>query len=239
MTKKLTIAGMADLHGHLSHSCPVVDVLAIVGDFVPLYSSAENWKEFQELEWVKRKFIKWLGRQTATHKIVSFGNHDIVACSPATRSELNQILEEAGFIVLTPESPHCIIEGVKFSAYPYTPTIQSRNWAFSQQRTSPAVELGINHCIDHDTDVLLTHGPPLGFLDQVGSRHTGCAQLTASIINNGPSYVLCGHIHEQRGNRISIYNSYGWKTKLVNVSMCDRNYSVKGAKVQTIEIDIP
>lgn len=63
----MKIAGMADLHGHLNHTSPPdTDVLAIVGDIVPLMSSAEDWKQWQELQWVERKFVRWLRRQLAS-----------------------------------------------------------------------------------------------------------------------------------------------------------------------------
>lgn len=235
----MLIAGVSDQHGDLSHNVPVCDVLAIVGDFVPLYSSAEDWKQWQELRWAEKKYVRWLKKQPAKRIIVSFGNHDIAAFAPDTRALLKEALESvSNVIVLDDDYPSVVIDGVRFSAFPYTPTIQDRNWAFSLSRSKAATIQVIAEAMIHDdTDVLLSHGPPMGFLDSVRSERVGCAMLTKRIIEVAPTLVLCGHIHEQRGRREWMWNARGELTRLVNASLCDENYSVRGAKVQTYEID--
>ena len=59
-------------------------------------------------------------------------------------------------------------------------------------------------------DILLTHVPPYGVLDQVDSkvippswvgRHAGSRVVLDYIMDTQPRYVICGHIHEAEGYR--------------------------------------
>ena len=232
----MRIAAVSDLHGHLSHSIPECDVLCIAGDIPPLLSTAENWKSAQELHWLETKFLRWLKRQPFDECLIGWGNHDIFAMDPMTRRDAIIMLQNSmpGVTVLDVDNPTTVIDGVRFSAYPYTPTIQQRNWAYSLPRGDHRVELGLDYCVHPQTDVLISHGPPLGFLDLVPDRkeNTGCAMLAKKIIEVAPSHVICGHIHEARGQRAWMWNSKGFQTRIINASICDRNYSPKGANVQ-------
>jgi len=224
------IAGISDQHGKLSHTTPECDVLCIVGDIVPLLSTAEDWKQWQELAWLETKYLRWLSKQRFTHCLVGWGNHDICANSPDTRPLVKAALESMpGVQVLDHDNPSVVINGIRFSAYPYTPTIQQRNWAFSLPRGDERVRRGLDHYVHPETDVLLSHGPPQGKLD----HGYGCAELACKIVEVAPKLVLCGHIHEARGRREEMWNIKGQQTRLVNVSICDREYNEKGAKVQT------
>ena len=229
----IRIAAVSDLHGHLSHSIPECDVLCIVGDIPPLYSTAEDWKSYRELEWVKTKFLRWLKRQPFKRCLVVWGNHDIFAMDPMTRGEAIAVIESIDGVSVIENEP-VMVEGVLFAGYPYTPTIQKRNWAFSMPRGHRQVGMSLDH-IHPDTDVLLSHGPPLGFLDQCDNGNVGCAMLAKKVIEVAPRVVFCGHIHECRGQRASMWNALGKETRIINVSICDRNYTPKGAKVQTYD----
>jgi Icc-related predicted phosphoesterase len=59
-------------------------------------------------------------------------------------------------------------------------------------------------------DILLTHVPPYGVLDQVDSkvippswvgRHAGSRIVLDYVMDMQPDYVICGHIHEAEGYR--------------------------------------
>lgn len=237
----MLIAGMSDLHGKLSHSVPECDVLAIVGDIVPLYSSAENWQSQREFDWAEKVLLRWLRRQRARRIIVVPGNHDIFMWDPMTRVEARRMLESDDRVMVMDERNNWQnIDGLVWAAHPWTPTIQNRNWAFSQQRSSDAARYAAA-TIPEDTDILLTHGPPQGFLDSEGGqgRRLGCAHLMHRMIEVGPRLTLCGHIHEERGRRARWFDRYGRENRIGNVSICDVNYSERGAKVQTFEVLLP
>lgn len=238
----MKIAAISDLHGHLSHSIPECDVLVIAGDIVPLLSTAENWKQAQELHWWETKFVRWLRRNIrdsrARATFVVAGNHDILLNSHETREEARAVVEALpGVRVLGGQwcAVHADFEGVRFAGYPYTPTIQQRTWAFSQARTSPAVPLALGQ-LPTNTDVLISHGPPQGILDTVDRGHVGCANLMKWMIDHGPALTICGHVHERRGKRARYFDGRGVIRRIGNVSICDENYSPKGAKVQVFEL---
>ena len=50
-----------------------------------------------------------------------------------------------------------------------------------------------------DKCVFLTHQPPLGILDSVGSRHIGSRGIAEAIGIAKPILVVSGHVHEARG----------------------------------------
>lgn len=52
--------------------------------------------------------------------------------------------------------------------------------------------------VPDDTDILLTHGPPRGYLDDGGK---GCAKLLGEMRRTRPRLVVFGHIHRGRGER--------------------------------------
>jgi len=75
--------------------------------------------------------------------------------------------------------------------------------------------------IPSNTDILVTHSPPLGFGDlcTTGAR-AGCVELLKSVQERiQPKYHVYGHIHEGYGVR-----SDG-RVVFVNASTCDINYA--------------
>lgn len=243
----MIIAGVSDLHGKLTHSIPECDVLAIVGDITPLWSSAEQWQSQRELDWAKTKFIRWVKRQPAKHVIIVPGNHDLLFWDPMTRDEAAEFFHDQGIHVLGMQrGPLAVeVEHILFAGNPWTPTIQNRTWAFSASRRSATQGLYLDE-LDREVmelnngpiDVLLSHGPPQGLLDFGNDIHEryGCAQLMYWMLSAGPRITLTGHIHEQRGNRMRWFDNYGIQNKIINVSICDENYTEQGAKVQTVEV---
>jgi len=72
-------------------------------------------------------------------------------------------------------------------------------WGFNLPRGEACLEKW--DLIPDDTDVLVTHGPPLGFGDslQHGGR-SGCVQLLHVVQERvRPKYHVFGHIHEGEG----------------------------------------
>ncbi|KAH8819963.1 Metallo-dependent phosphatase-like protein [Xylogone sp. PMI_703] len=58
--------------------------------------------------------------------------------------------------------------------------------------------------IPDDTDILITHGPPLGYLD--GDRKSGCKVLTSTLWRVRPLLHVFGHIHEGHGTCVLRYD---------------------------------
>jgi len=106
--------------------------------------------------------------------------------------------------------------GLKIYGTPWQP--EYGRWAFNLKRGEECLEKW--NQIPSDTDVLITHSPPLGFGDlcSTGVR-AGCVDLLHTVQRRvKPKYHVYGHIHEGYGVR-----SDG-KILFINASTCDINY---------------
>lgn len=104
--------------------------------------------------------------------------------------------------------------------------------------------------IPDDTDILLTHGPPLGHGDLVrNGDHVGCVELLSTIQQRvRPKYHVFGHIHEgllgrSHRNDLTIkLLGYGVTsddaTIFINASTCDINYIPKNYPM-VFDMDLP
>lgn len=240
------IAGASDLHGKLGISFPKCDIIALVGDLVPLYSTAENWKHWQEYDWLKRKFIRFLRRiikqSGCKYVIIVPGNHDICFYCPETRKKVYEKLLAIPEVIILDDmvtAVNCL--GINIAGFPYTPTIQSRKWAYNMPRSrADGWKAMCEYAIPEGTRLLLTHGPPLGILDgsASGQDHFGSADLMKRVLDVGPDVIMCGHAHEARGKRQRYYVIGGKRGTAVNVSICDTGYSEKGSKIQMVEMEV-
>lgn len=78
---------------------------------------------------------------------------------------------------------------------PYTPN--NRNWAFAYK---PGTAQQMWDTIPLDTDIVVTHTPPLGHCDKVEhDARTGCGELSQALSRVRPMLSVFGHIHDARG----------------------------------------
>ena len=111
------------------------------------------------------------------------------------------------------------IEGIKLWGSPWQPWFF--DWAFNLQR-GPEIARKWD-LIPDDTQVLVTHGPPQGVLDETSRKppqSVGCEALSERIAAL-PLLKLhvFGHIHEAYGTRVRDGCTF------VNASICDVRYS--------------
>lgn len=66
------------------------------------------------------------------------------------------------------------------------------SWAFQYPENRPIWK----DSVPHNVDIVLTHGPPKGHLDD---QDRGCPQLLKEISRTRPKLVVFGHIHVARG----------------------------------------
>jgi len=208
----LRLVCISDTHGeHERVALPPGDVLVHAGD-VTAHGS--------ELDWLR--FLDWFGSRDFAHRLFVAGNHDRF---PEARPErARRLALEAGVTWLDDEG--CRVEGVVFWGSPITPRFH--DWSFMRD-PGPDIE---RHwaMIPEGTDVLVTHGPPAGILDEVeradGSRErTGCPSLLERIATVRPALHLFGHIHEGYGRLDRGGVSH------VNVSTMDSGYRIANAPV--------
>jgi Icc-related predicted phosphoesterase len=115
-----------------------------------------------------------------------------------------------------------VLEGIKFYGAPWIPELI--DWAFFKD--SASLQDAWSRVPD-DADVLITHTPPYGVLDQNSrGRHCGCKSLRGRISQVRPSLHCFGHIHASAG----VAHLEG--TTFVNASIVDRSYKpVRGPVV--------
>ena len=159
-------------------------------------------------------FLKWFERQDYRHKIFISGNHDFFF--EECREEDIMDLIPSGVTYLNDSGVE--IEDIKIWGSPITPTFF--NWAFNRDR---GVEIAAHwKKIPNDTDILITHGPPLGILDTtIQQLQVGCEDLLKKVEKIQPKLHVFGHIHEAFG-----LETYG-KTTYANASMVDINYRIR------------
>ena len=112
--------------------------------------------------------------------------------------------------------------GAKFTIYtsPYQP--EFCGWAFAYERdedrynrpgSGSTAPIPRNPVPDFPSvDIMLTHGPPAGVLDLVGSgdrqEHVGCTHLLRAAERARPRLYLFGHIHEGWGAVRGTYDAF-------------------------------
>ena len=152
-------------------------------------------------------FFKSLPHQ---HKILIAGNHDF--CFENSRERSTVMLPS----VLYLQDSGAQIMGLKIYGSPWQPRFF--DWAFNVDRGAQLAAIWAK--IPDDTDILVTHGPPLGIGDMVKSNkfHAGCEDLLSRVSLIKPKLHLFGHIHEGYG----VFAQGG--TTFVNASICDEAY---------------
>lgn len=205
----MKIVCMSDTHGfHNKIIVPEGDVLVHAGD-AAMHGYSDQI----------RAFLNWMADLPHRWKIYVPGNHDIwmESVTRSITSEREAFVEEwleKGVIILTNHSAE--IDGIKFHGFSYTPVFC--NWAFmcTDDKMAEKVEY-----IGEGTDILVSHGPPMGFGDMVpyNGQRVGSIPLANRIREVKPKHVICGHIHD-------CYGPYRMEnTDIHNVSICNERYN--------------
>jgi Icc-related predicted phosphoesterase len=203
----MKILCISDTHcKHNRLTIPECDVLVFSGD---MCSSGD-------LSQVSN-FSNWLKKYEDNFKkaFIIAGNHD--KCFQNMKLAAIEELQVSDKIVYLEDSEF-VYDGIKFYGSPWQPMFN--NWAFNATRGEKLRTIWDN--IPHDTNVLITHGPPHGIGDLVSNVHVGCIDLLTKVSNLPELFLhVFGHIHDGNGHRISeaIPN-----VNFCNAAICDENY---------------
>lgn len=208
---------ISDTHGlHNSIRIPHGDVLIHAGDL----SSSGTDSQVAEA-------AKWLGSLSHRHKIAIAGNHDFLFERQPSRAAA--LLRSAGVTYLRDSG--ISIDGLSIYGSPWQPEFM--HWAFNVPRGQLAKYW---RQIPKGLDILITHGPPYGILDQrvppgirrhaswedeepfAGSDHVGDEELLAAVKQAKPRVHVFGHIHSGYGT------TQNQDTAFYNASLCDEDY---------------
>lgn len=165
-------------------------------------------------------FNKWFANLPHRIKIFVAGNHDWLF---ETNNLYARELLHHKIIYL--QDSFTEIEGLKIYGSPYQPRFY--DWAFNLNRGAELAEKW--ESIPVDTDILITHGPPHGILDEVPRQfwieNTGCEELIKKVEEIRPKAHIFGHIHCGYGTM----EKFG--VKFINASNCDESYEPTNAPI--------
>jgi Icc-related predicted phosphoesterase len=206
----MRIVIVSDTHGMEEDLPPLpnADLLIHCGDF----TEQGTPREFES-------FNRWLGSVPCRHKLLIPGNHDASAAD--SLADARRLLSN-GILLLDEE---ITIEGLRIYGSPWTPEFGGWSFMLPERKMKE-----IWQKIPAGLDILITHGPPLGILDEVhrynqAPSHAGCAALRRRVREVKPRLHCFGHIHEGCGSTTE------GETIYVNASSCNRNYSASNAPV--------
>ncbi|MGI8788331.1 MAG: metallophosphatase domain-containing protein [Pyrinomonadaceae bacterium] len=158
-------------------------------------------------------FNEWFANLPHARKIFVAGNHDWLF---ETNNHFARNLLDRSIDYLQDSSVE--IEGLKIYGSPWQPRFF--DWAFNLNRGRELAEKW--KLIPDETDILITHGPPNGILDEVPRQYwienTGCEELRKRVEKIKPKLHIFGHIHCGYG----ITENFG--VKFINASNCDESY---------------
>ena len=183
MEDKLDLVAFSDTHGqhHLLYDVPDGDVLVFAGDMT-------EHGRINEVE----DFADWFSRFDHDFKLAIAGNHDY-CFDDHRREEAVEVLESRDINYLENDSVE--YRGVKFYGSPYSNTFDK--YVFNE---------GFGE-IPGDADVIVTHGPAEGVLDELGEYgHIGSSELKKVLEDKEFEAHIFGHVHKQHGRDGDSYN---------------------------------
>jgi predicted phosphohydrolase len=209
----MRVVALSDTHTmHEKIQVPDGDLLIYAGDSLSSGGKAEFMR-----------FRDWWMALPHKRKVLIAGNHDwFFEHEPALVHDLlpgtSYLCDSGG--TLSPEE-------INIWGSPYTP--EFCNWAFNVTRGL----LYAKHWrkIPQGLDILITHGPPLGILDQknprhpdsrdvyVQSVHLGDEELARAVQETRPKHHIFGHIHGSGGLSLTI-----GETTYHNAAIVDEAY---------------
>jgi len=153
------------------------------------------------------------------YKIFIAGNHDFYFQDYPKLSNNNVETFYKNIIYL--QDKLVTIEGINIYGSPWQPRFY--NWAFNLDRGDEIAKKW--SLIPQKTDILITHGPAYGYLDQVYGQgeHLGCQDLYDKILEVQPKVHICGHIHSGYGI-IKPNNTILPNTTFINASLLNEQY---------------
>ena len=207
----MKIVCISDTHGkhnELDYDLPEADMIIHSGD-------VSNRGRIDEIN----QFTEWFSNLPYKYKIFIAGNHDFGFEEIRHSNEIGISIPH-GIIYLQDEMVE--IEGVKIYGSPWQPRFY--DWAFNVDRGAAIAQKW--DLIPEDVDVLITHGPPFGILDDtIQGQRVGCEDLYMKVTKVKPKYHIFGHIHYGYGTRIMEDTTY------INASSLGERYEYRNKPI--------
>lgn len=230
-----TVVCLSDTHNFLCRDLPAGDVLIHAGDFTTTGMKAQVLP-----------FLDWFQAQPHAVKVLIPGNHETTLHKEfydrhwrdfhgrkqdveAIQKRIQTLAPDVIFLDGVTATDVVLPNGLKLFGSPWTPAFN--DWAFGYDG-----DVDVWGHIPADTDIVVTHGPPLGILDACeDGRHVGCPHLLRHITERvKPKLHVFGHIHHSAG-----VTTVG-DTQFVNASICNEDYDVEHApRVVVVPLPLP
>ena len=196
----IRVVCISDTHnclGAIRDKIPAGDILIHAGDFTSRGSPSEI-----------KEFAAQLAKLPHKHKLVIAGNHEMsfdvdekvrrMYFGATVEDEMRKYKIKDPRELLKPfhylEDASVQLYGYNFYGSPWQP--EYGGWAFNVERGRECMAKW--NAIPADTDVLITHGPPVGHGDLAQECiRAGCVDLLNTVEQRvKPMYHVFGHIHE-------------------------------------------
>ena len=229
----IRVVCISDTHCTQPSGIPEGDVLVHAGDLTDTGSFAELQAQ-----------LTWLAALPHAHKVVIAGNHDRLLDADFVATHPERIIEEGGVsradlkwngitylqnssVTFTFPADNLSSNGHTVVSGRYTlddPTARRRLTIYGSPWTPlcgvfafqyPPIRNVWTDRIPKGADVVVTHGPPKGYLDRPGPgvESKGCPHLLREIARARPRLVVFGHIHA------------GWGRETVRWTALDQTFS--------------
>lgn len=211
--------------------------MVVEGDFVKIACVSDTHRPIPSLEWPEADCLvhagdltmegsgaqmiaslAWLASAPYEKKFFVWGNHDLYA--EKDWAFWRDHAEKLGLSLLAPGELHNF-RGYNFCGSPYSKKI----WGAFQLTPGEESRIHWFNYVLPDAHVMVSHGPPFGYLDYVlGPGSVGDKEL-AERLHEMPNlrYHICGHIHEN-GGRIRPLSGAA-EVLVVNACTLDEKYS--------------
>ncbi len=214
----MKFALLSDTHGTLPtlDQLEGADVVLHAGDIGP---------DYRVEEWIDNVWEPWrasIELNLDARVLPTYGNHDFP--TPWQRAKSPIYVDE------------CVrIGGKKIWFSPWSTELP--NWAW--QKSEPAL-FDILSTIPKDVDWIVSHTPPFGLLDKLAwnGKSVGAKSLRV-IMGELPNltHVICGHIHECRGQHMWTPDGQSREITIKNVACCDEHYEMHAHPVTWLEVE--
>lgn len=198
---RVRVVCISDTHElHRELSLPDGDLMIHAGD-ITFFNSISKIRDFND----------WLGELPHPHKVVIPGNHD-----RAFRQDLRIRSMISNAVLL-------INDGVRLCGLNiWGSPVTCDDAAYGH--TKPEERASLYAIIPDGTDILITHGPPLGIRDRErgSDERRGCPQLREAVMRLKPRLHVFGHVHAGYGvaqNKATVFvnaSLLGWAGDLEN-----------------------
>lgn len=207
------------------------DLLILTGD----YTARDTHDEYHE-------FVDWVEEQNYKKKIVIGGNHDMIMKNKGiafSRCNFDYLCDSGTEFEYEEQAPHpasseeVVVDGLfyetkklKIWGMPHSLSFRGINphctaWTGDEHYISEKCKL-----IPKDIDILISHSPPWGILDEVEDyysgriKNTGSTSIRSVVLDKftypNLKYNFFSHIHEQGGKMVDLTSAKFYNCSIMN-----------------------